>query len=155
MHSKAFKINLCLKWLVYLSKSKSLPFFFQSPTSLGTNQSLFAKDVDPAGPVFSGEHRVPHTPSHHIALAQIQHGIHTSMACHHQHKGERNIWHLATQRDKGPLNQEVWSTLPTADKPMSLASCRKAALQVSSKSKPLSEHLLREVSAWLQGTCNQ
>jgi len=74
------------------------------------------------------------TPSHHMALAQIQRRMHTSMSCHHQREGEMNIWHLVTQMDKGSLNQEVWSMLPRADKPVSPASCRKAALH---KYRPL------------------
>lgn len=61
------------------------------------------------------------------ALAQIQHRMHTSMACHHQHQGKRNIWHPTPSRTKeqwirrsGQHCQEQtnpWAQLPADRKP--------------------------------------
>lgn len=71
-----------------------------------------------------------YTAFHHFSTNTAQDAVFgmtsmvTSMACHHQHEGKRNIRHSAPEQDKGALYQEVWRTLPRADKSMSPASCR-------------------------------
>lgn len=101
--TKPFKRKKYLPYMAVLPLQKGMS---SSLLVSGMNQSLLAKDVEQTGPVFSRALRNMHI-TYHQALAQIQHGKHTSTACHHQHKAKRSSWPIATCRTK-----QLWVRRP-------------------------------------------